>query len=122
MAKNSNNKSYMDMEKVVINLIFIEHSGEQHQISVTAGTNLMNAAVDHAIPGIDADCGGACACGTCHIKIQQEWLNHVGTASDNESSMLEMTPESNERSRLACQITLSEEMNGLVVELPEFQM
>ncbi|MBD2859410.1 2Fe-2S iron-sulfur cluster binding domain-containing protein [Spongiibacter sp. KMU-158] len=106
----------------MIELTFIEHSGAEHTVSADAGTNVMQAAIDNGVPGIDADCGGACACGTCHVMVSTEWLDKVGSASDIEITMLEMTPEKNERSRLACQISLSPELSGLVVNLPEFQM
>jgi 2Fe-2S ferredoxin len=106
----------------VIDLTFVEHNGERHRVSAEQGASLMQVAIDNAIPGIDADCGGSCACGTCHVRVAQEWLGKVGSAGENEALMLEMTPENDERSRLACQIALAPELSGMVVELPEFQM
>lgn len=106
----------------MINIQFIEHSGEVHKVSVEEGESLMEAAVSNAVPGIDADCGGACACGTCHIKVASEWRDRVNQPDDSESMMLDMTPEREEGSRLACQITVNSALDGLVVELPEFQM
>jgi ferredoxin, 2Fe-2S len=106
----------------VIEVTFIEHSGQEHHVTSNAGTNLMQAALDNCVPGIDADCGGSCACGTCHVMVSKEWMDKVGKASETESTMLEMTPESSEQSRLACQITLEPNLSGLVVMLPEFQM
>lgn len=106
----------------MIDLIFVEHSGERHRVSAQPGGNLMQAAIDNSIPGIDADCGGSCACGTCHVIVAPEWLAKVGSPSESEALMLEMTPENSECSRLACQITIEPEMSGMVVAIPEFQM
>lgn len=106
----------------MINVIFIEHQGKVHEVEAESGTTLMQAAVDNAVPGIDADCGGGCACGTCHVKVCEEWLGKLSPADAGESMMLNMTPEQSPESRLACQITLSEALNGLTVKLPEFQM
>jgi|TARA_R110001583_G_scaffold4420_3_gene25529 2Fe-2S ferredoxin len=106
----------------VIDLTFVEHNGERHSVSAQQGTNLMQVAIDNAIPGIDADCGGSCACGTCHVRVAQEWLSKVGSPGESEALMLEMTPENDESSRLACQITIEPEMSGMIVEIPEFQM
>ena len=82
----------------------------------------MQAAVDNGVPGIDADCGGACACGTCHVILDSKWFNSTGTANEEESGMLDLTPERSQHSRLACQISVTEEMDGMTVQLPEFQM
>lgn len=106
----------------MIDLIFVEHGGERHRVSAQPGGSLMQAAIDNSIPGIDADCGGSCACGTCHVIVDSEWLAKVGSPSESEALMLEMTPEHSERSRLACQITIEPEMSGMVVAIPEFQM
>ncbi len=106
----------------MIELTFIEHNGEQHHVSANEGSSLMQAATDNGVPGIDADCGGSCACGTCHVIVAENWMDKVGAAGDTEETMLQMTPDSNAHSRLACQITLQPELNGLVVTLPEFQM
>jgi 2Fe-2S ferredoxin len=106
----------------LIELTFIEHNGEVHNVRAAPGTNLMQAALDNNVPGIDADCGGSCACGTCHVFIDTSWMDKAGEPSESECAMLEMTPEKNEMSRLACQITVETPLNGLVVKLPEFQM
>ncbi|CAA0111329.1 Ferredoxin-6 [Zhongshania aliphaticivorans] len=106
----------------MINLTFVEFNGEEHRVSVQQGSSLMQAAIENFVPGIDADCGGSCACGTCHVKLDQAWLSKVETPSESESLMLEMTPEHDECSRLACQITVQADMDGMIVKLPEFQM
>lgn len=100
----------------------IEFGGTEHEIEIEAGKSLMQIAVDNSIPGIDADCGGACACGTCHVIVSSEWFAKTGSTSDEEDMMLGMTPERADTSRLACQIEASEALDGLVVQLPEFQM
>lgn len=103
-------------------ITFIEHDGAEHDVEIETGQSLMQLATDNAVPGIDADCGGECACGTCHVIVNREWFAKTGGIDDNEQQMLEMTPEQAETSRLACQITVSEALDGMVVRLPEFQM
>lgn len=103
-------------------ITFVEHSGEEHQVQIEDGKSLMEIAVDNGVPGIDADCGGACACGTCHVIVDAAWLAKTGDLNAEEESMLGMTPERTETSRLSCQITASDALDGLVVRLPEFQM
>jgi len=103
-------------------ITFIEHGGTPHEVELEAGKSLMEIALDNTIPGIDADCGGACACGTCHVIVSSEWFAKTGSSSDEEDMMLGMTPERADTSRLACQIEASEALDGLVVQLPEFQM
>lgn len=103
-------------------ITFISHDNTEHLVDLEAGSSLMQTAVNNAIPGIDADCGGSCACGTCHVIIASQWFNKTGTPGDTEKQMLEMTPECAETSRLACQVITTEVMDGMVVRLPEFQM
>lgn len=103
-------------------ITFIEHDGEQHQVEIEEGKSLMEIAVDNGVPGIDADCGGACACGTCHVIVDPDWLAKTGGLNAEEESMLDMTPDRSDTSRLSCQITASDALDGLVVRLPEFQM
>ncbi len=100
----------------------IKFAETEHEVEIEAGKSLMQIAVDNSIPGIDADCGGACACGTCHVIVSSEWFAKTGSTSDEEDMMLGMTPERADTSRLACQIETSEALDGLVVQLPEFQM
>ena len=100
----------------------IEFSGTEHEVEIEPGKSLMQIAVDNSIPGIDADCGGACACGTCHVIVADAWFAKTGQTSDEETMMLGMTPERAETSRLACQIETSDALDGMVVQLPEFQM
>ncbi|CAA0080588.1 Ferredoxin-6 [Zhongshania aliphaticivorans] len=103
-------------------ITFVEHDGTSHVVGIEEGKTLMQLAMDNSVPGIDADCGGSCACGTCHIIVAPEWLSVAGSASSDEILMLDMTPEKVDSSRLSCQVTATEGMDGMVVSLPEFQM
>ena len=103
-------------------ITLIEHNGTQHTIDADPGISLMQNAIDNAIPGIDADCGGACACGTCHVFVEGDWLPRTGEADAMEEAMLGMRPDRTDVSRLSCQIDVTDELDGLVVRLPEFQM
>ncbi len=103
-------------------ITFIEHDGTEHSVDIEEGKSLMQTAMDNLVPGIDADCGGACACGTCHVIVAESWIGKTGTASADELQMLEMSPEKADTSRLSCQIQVSNDMDGMVLRLPEFQM
>lgn len=104
------------------NITFIEHDNTEHVVKIEAGSSLMQLAVGNAIPGIDADCGGECACGTCHVIVARDWFDKTGTPGDAEEQMLSMTPERATTSRLSCQVKTTEAMDGMTVRLPEFQM
>lgn len=101
---------------------FINHAGETHQVELEVGKSLMQLAMDNGVQGIDADCGGECACGTCHVIIDSKWINAVDSVKQDELQMLEMTPEKQANSRLSCQIKVTNAMDGMEVHLPEFQM
>ena len=103
-------------------ITLIEFSGQSHTIEAETGKSLMMNAVEKAVPGIDADCGGACACGTCHCFVESDWRNVTGDVDIMEESMLGMRPDRDEGSRLSCQIDVTPDMDGMVVRLPEFQM
>ena len=105
------------------NITFIEFSGEQHKIVADEGKSLMLNAIEQGVPGIDADCGGACACGTCHCFIEGDAGEaKLGEVDPLEESMLSMRPDRETSSRLSCQIDVTHAMDGLVVRLPEYQM
>ena len=106
----------------MVKITYIEHGGTEHVVDVAEGLTVMEGARDNNIPGIDADCGGACACGTCHCFIEENWQEAIGTSDAMEESMLGMRPDRSDSSRLSCQIDVSEAMEGMVVRLPEFQM
>ena len=101
---------------------FIEHDQTKHVAEFKHGSSLMQIAVDNAIPGIDGDCGGECACGTCHVIIAEEWFSKTGVPNEEEEQMLSMTPERTGTSRLGCQVIVTDAMDGICVNLPEFQM
>jgi 2Fe-2S ferredoxin len=101
---------------------FVEHDGTSHDADLVEGESLMEIAMSSAVPGIDGDCGGEAACGTCHIFIDSGWISTTGRRTDEESRMLEMSPEYEPNSRLACQVVAAAGMDGLKVRLPEFQM
>ena len=102
-------------------ITFVEHDGTRHDVEPDAGESLMRAAIDNGVPGIDADCGGECSCATCHVMLDETWFGKLGGPHDREEEMLDMNPERTERSRLACQIPVTDELEGIVVQLPEFQ-
>ncbi|RKQ71175.1 2Fe-2S ferredoxin [Litorimonas taeanensis] len=102
-------------------ILFMSHAGEEHSIEAKVGDSLMEAAVKNSIAGIDADCGGACACATCHVYIDSSYSALTGTPDDMEQSMLDFADEVQPTSRLSCQIPITEEMEGIVVRLPESQ-
>ncbi|MEE3127154.1 MULTISPECIES: 2Fe-2S iron-sulfur cluster-binding protein [Nocardioides] len=101
---------------------FISHDGEKHETPLEEGVSLMQVAVDNMVPGIDGDCGGEAACGTCHVVVEDGWIDQVGRSGPVEEEMLAMNPEREANSRLSCQMRLSDSLDGLVVRLPEFQL
>jgi 2Fe-2S ferredoxin len=102
-------------------ITYIEHNGTEHTVDVKAGLSVMEGAVKNNIPGIDADCGGACACATCHVYVDEAWQGKTGTPTAMEESMLDFAEGVEPNSRLSCQIKVSDEHEGLVVRLPESQ-
>ena len=105
----------------MIEIVFIEHDGTEHKVDARVGTTVMLSAVTNGVPGIDADCGGSCSCATCHVFVGADWVSKVGKMNPTEEAMLSLNPERKENSRLSCQITVNEELNGLEVTMPEFQ-
>ena len=103
-------------------ITYIEHDDTEHVVDADNDETLMSAAINNLVPGIDADCGGACSCATCHVYVEPDWVAAVGSRTENEEGMLSMNPDCRENSRLACQINLSDDLDGLVVRIPEFQM
>tara|TARA_Y100001001_G_scaffold120409_1_gene118444 strand:- start:79 stop:399 length:321 start_codon:yes stop_codon:yes gene_type:complete len=99
-------------------ITYVEHSGKLHTIQVQNGLTVMEGAVQNNISGIDADCGGSMACATCHVYVKEEWFNKLPKKEDGEEDMLDMAYEPNKFSRLSCQLTVSDELEGLVVNLP----
>ena len=102
-------------------ITYIEHNGKSHSINVQNGLTVMEGAIQNNIPGIDADCGGSMACATCHVYVKEEWFNKLPTKEDGEEDMLDMAFEPKKNSRLSCQLTVSDELNGLIVNIPSKQ-
>jgi 2Fe-2S ferredoxin len=104
-------------------ITFIEHDGTPHTVEGVVGKSVMLAAVENNVPGIDADCGGECACATCHVYIDAAWLPKIGlpVPGSQEASMLSFAAVTQPDSRLSCQIKVTDELNGLVVRMPGSQ-
>ena len=102
-------------------ITYVEHDGTEHVIDVKNGLSVMEGAVKNNIPGIDADCGGACACATCHVYVEESWLDKTGDRSAMEESMLDFAEGVEPNSRLSCQIKVSDELDCLRVTMPESQ-
>ncbi len=100
---------------------FVEHDGSSYEVEVKAGTSVMQAAVDNMIDGIVGECGGSCSCATCHCYVDEAWVGKLPGPSGMERDMLECVLEPRANSRLSCQIKVTEELDGLVVHLPESQ-
>ena len=102
-------------------IVFIDYQGEETSIDASVGDTVMEAATSNDVPGIDADCGGACACATCHVYVDSAWQQVVGKPEELEAEMLEVAEGVQENSRLACQIHITEDLDGLIVTTPESQ-
>jgi 2Fe-2S ferredoxin len=102
-------------------VIFIAHDGQRREVTVEPGLSLMRAAVDNGVAGIDGDCGGACACATCHVFVDAGWLGRLDPVGAQEEEMLNFTAERLDNSRLACQIEVTDALDGLTVTLPQGQ-
>ena len=102
-------------------ITYIEHNGKSHTIDVANGLSVMEGAVQNNIPGIDADCGGGMACATCHVYVKEEWFDKLPKKEDGEEDMLDMAFEPKTNSRLSCQLIVSDELDGLIVDIPSKQ-
>ena len=103
-------------------ITYIDHTGKSKTLDVKNGLTVMEGAVQNNIPGIDADCGGGMACATCHVYVKEEWFNKLPKKEDGEEDMLDMAFEPKKNSRLSCQLMISDQLDGLVVNLPEKQV
>ena len=102
-------------------ITYIEHGGKSHTIEVANGLSVMEGAIQNNIPGIDADCGGGMACATCHVYVKEEWFDKLSTKEDGEEDMLDMAFEAKKNSRLSCQLLVTDELDGLIVNIPSKQ-
>ena len=100
---------------------YIEHGGKEHVVEVKSGMTVMEGAVKNLIPGIDADCGGACACATCHVYVDASWLSKIESMQEMEKTMLDFAEGVESNSRLSCQIKVSDALEGFSVRMPKSQ-
>src|SRR3954466_7779509 len=104
-------------------ITYVEFGGREHCVEVLVGSSVMQGAINNNIPGIDADCGGECACATCHVYVDAAWLGKTGlrVGGSQEASMLSFAAVTQPDSRLSCQIPVTADLDGLVVRMPEGQ-
>ena len=102
-------------------ITYIEQNGKSHTVEVNKGLTVMEGAVQNDIPGIDADCGGSMACATCHVYVKEEWFDKINKKSEGEDDMLDQAFKPTKYSRLSCLISVTDEIDGLIVNLPEKQ-
>jgi 2Fe-2S ferredoxin len=102
-------------------ITYVEYTGTEREIELQSGLSVMRGAIDNRIAGIDADCGGECACATCHVYIDPRWLEKVGPQGAQEAALLNFATLAQPNSRLSCQIKMNDQLDGLVVSLPEAQ-
>jgi ferredoxin, 2Fe-2S len=105
----------------MLKITFVEFNGTEHVVDASSDRTVMEAAIKHGVPGIEADCGGACACATCHVYVDPRWSAQVGKPSDNEQAMLEFANDVQDNSRLSCQIQVTPALDGLTVKMPKSQ-
>lgn len=105
----------------MITINFIAHDGSSREVRAEPGLSLMEAARSNGVDGIDADCGGVCACATCHVYLDPAWASRVTPRAESEVDMLDMAEDVTEASRLACQIRLEAALDGIVAHLPKYQ-
>ena len=107
--------------KAMTKIKYIEHNGKEHIVEVQNGLTVMEGAVQNDIPGIDADCGGGMSCATCHVYVKEDWYDKLSKKEMGEDDMLDQAYEPKKNSRLSCQIIVSDDLDGLVVDMPEKQ-
>ena len=114
---------YSEVQEIVamVKITFVQADGSSQVIEAKEGFTVMEAARTHDVPGIEAECGGACSCATCHVYVDEAWREKTGTPSEMEEDMLDFAFDVREESRLSCQIKVEAELDGLVVRVPEKQ-
>jgi len=117
----SDNSQLPDTHQPMPKITYIEHSGTEHAVEAETGMTVMEAAVKNQVPGIEAECGGACSCATCHVYVDDAWTAATGEPEEMEEDMLDFAFDVRPTSRLSCQIKVSDELDGLVVRVPEKQ-
>ena len=103
-------------------ITYKDNQGNSKTIEVEKGLSVMEGAIQKNVPGIDADCGGSMACATCHVYVIEDWFNKIPSKTEGEDDMLDQAYEPKPNSRLSCQITVSDDLDGLIVNLPEKQV
>lgn len=103
-------------------ITYVEFNGKEHVLEVASGCSVMQGAVTNNVRGVIAECGGACSCATCHVYVDEAWVNKLGNKSENEEALLEAVCDPKPNSRLSCQITVTEELNSLIVHMPARQV
>ena len=107
--------------KIMPKIIYIEHDGTERAVDAEVGATVMETAIRNSVPGIVAECGGACSCATCHVHVDEAWSEKVGPPSPMEEDMLDFAFDVRPTSRLSCQIKVTDELDGLIVRTPEQQ-
>ena len=102
-------------------ITFIAFDGAKYEVEAQEGATVMETAIKNGVPGIEAECGGACACATCHVYVDEAWGGKTGEPEAMEEDMLDFAQDANETSRLSCQIKIGADFDGLVIRIPEFQ-
>ena len=113
---------FVHILKLMTKIKYIQNNKKSHSIDVANGLSVMEGAIQNNIPGIDADCGGSMACATCHVYVKEEWFNKLPSKEDGEEDMHDMAFEPKKNSRLSCQLIVTDQLEGLVVNLPEKQI
>jgi 2Fe-2S ferredoxin len=102
-------------------VIYVQHDGAEHKVEVAAGENIMQGAINNNIDGIIGECGGGLSCATCHCYVDEAWVSKIDEPSAGESDMLEAANERRANSRLSCQLTVSDALDGIIIHVPESQ-
>ena len=102
-------------------ITYVENNGKSHTVEIDKGLTVMEGAIQNNIPGIDGDCGGSMALAKCHVYVKEEWYDKINEKSEGEDDMLDQAFEPNKFSRLSCQISVTDEIDGLIVDLPKKQ-
>ena len=100
---------------------YIEHDGTAHTVEVPVGITLMDGSVRNNLPGILAECGGSCSCGTCHVYVEESWLERLEEPDPSETELVEFIDNRRDTSRLSCQILMADELDGIVVHVPQYE-
>ena len=105
----------------MVKITYIESNGSEHTVDVDEGLSIIEGAVSNSIPGIDADCGGGCACATCMVFVDSAWKEKIDSMSEEEESMIDFHEHKSDDSRLSCQIPVTKDLDGIILKLPESQ-